>query len=141
MHKFLKFRANSAMAFRMYLIFSHCCTYRLSPCIWTSRIKFHAIVIIGSYKALKFYLFESRNDVVSMPCGHTIHRTCLEQMQDYYRYACPICSKSVRKMSKVWEKYDLEIAATPMLPYYEDKMVSNSLPLAHTDTVKLHIQL
>ncbi|KAG6409624.1 hypothetical protein SASPL_127665 [Salvia splendens] len=69
------------------------------------------------------YLFESRNDVVSMPCGHTIHRTCLEQMQDYYRYACPICSKSVRNMSKVWEKYDLEIAATPMPPYYEDKMV------------------
>ncbi|KAL1552446.1 RING-type E3 ubiquitin transferase [Salvia divinorum] len=69
------------------------------------------------------YLFESRNDVVSMPCGHTIHRTCLEQMQDYHRYACPICSKSVRNMSKVWEKYDLEIAATPMPPYYEDKMV------------------
>ncbi|XP_041993847.1 probable E3 ubiquitin-protein ligase RZFP34 isoform X2 [Salvia splendens] len=69
------------------------------------------------------YLFESRNDVIALPCGHTIHKACLEEMQEHYQYACPICSKSVCDMSKVWEKFDLEIAATPMPPYCENKMV------------------
>ncbi|KAL0312021.1 UNVERIFIED_CONTAM: E3 ubiquitin-protein ligase RZFP34 [Sesamum radiatum] len=68
------------------------------------------------------YLFDSRNDVIAMPCGHTIHKTCLVEMQEHYKYACPICSKSVCDMSKVWEKFDLEIAATPMPTYYENKM-------------------
>lgn len=41
----------------------------------------------------------------------------------FIRYACPLCSKSVCDMSKVWEKFDLEIAATPMPAPYQ-KMVS-----------------
>ncbi|KAL0447472.1 UNVERIFIED_CONTAM: putative E3 ubiquitin-protein ligase RZFP34 [Sesamum latifolium] len=69
------------------------------------------------------YLFESRNDVIALPCGHTIHKSCLEEMKEHYQYACPICSKSVCDMSKVWEKFDVEIAATPMPPYCENKMV------------------
>lgn len=40
------------------------------------------------------------------------------------RYACPLCSKSVCDMSKVWEKYDMEIAATPVPEPYLNKMVS-----------------
>ena len=40
------------------------------------------------------------------------------------RYACPLCSKSVCDMSKVWEKIDLELAATPMPEPYLNKMVS-----------------
>lgn len=39
------------------------------------------------------------------------------------RYACPLCSKSVCDMSKVWEKLDMEIAATPMPDSYQNKMV------------------
>ncbi|KAK6129700.1 hypothetical protein DH2020_036566 [Rehmannia glutinosa] len=69
------------------------------------------------------YLFESRNDVIALPCGHTIHKACLKEMQEHYQYACPICSKSVCDMSKVWEKFDMEIAATPMPPDCENKMV------------------
>ncbi|KAH6831172.1 hypothetical protein C2S53_009367 [Perilla frutescens var. hirtella] len=69
------------------------------------------------------YLFESRDDVIALPCGHTIHKACLVEMQEHYQYACPICSKSVCDMSKVWEKFDMEIAATPMPPYCENKMV------------------
>ncbi|KAL2548377.1 CHY-type/CTCHY-type/RING-type Zinc finger protein [Forsythia ovata] len=69
------------------------------------------------------YLFESRNDVTAMPCGHTIHKNCLEDMQEHYQYVCPLCSKSVCDMSKVWEKFDLEIAATPMPESYQSKMV------------------
>lgn len=40
------------------------------------------------------------------------------------RYACPLCSKSVCDMSKVWEKLDMEIAATPMPEPYQSKLVS-----------------
>uniref|UniRef100_A0A7C9A5B4 RING-type domain-containing protein n=1 Tax=Opuntia streptacantha TaxID=393608 RepID=A0A7C9A5B4_OPUST len=70
------------------------------------------------------YLFESRNDVSVLPCGHTIHKICLKEMQEHYQYACPLCSKSVCDMSKVWEKFDMEIAATPMPEPYQNKMVS-----------------
>lgn len=58
-----------------------------------------------------------------MPCGHTIHKSCLKAMQEHYQYACPLCSKSVCDMSKVWEKFDVEIAATPMPEPYQNKMV------------------
>jgi RING finger/CHY zinc finger protein 1 len=69
------------------------------------------------------YLFESRNDVTVLPCGHTIHQKCLEEMREHYQYACPLCSKSVCDMSKVWEKFDMEIAATPMPEPYQNRMV------------------
>ncbi|KAK9100835.1 hypothetical protein Scep_024265 [Stephania cephalantha] len=69
------------------------------------------------------YLFESRNDVSVLPCGHTIHMSCLKEMQQHLQYACPLCSKSVCDMSKVWEKLDMEIAATPMPQSYLDKRV------------------
>ncbi|KAI8568877.1 hypothetical protein RHMOL_Rhmol02G0234600 [Rhododendron molle] len=31
------------------------------------------------------YLFESRYDVIVMPCGHTIHKSCLKEMQEHYQ--------------------------------------------------------
>ncbi|TXG62070.1 hypothetical protein EZV62_013433 [Acer yangbiense] len=79
------------------------------------------------------YLFESRNDVTVMLCGHTIHKNCLKDMWEHYHYACPLCLKSVSDMSKVWEKYDMEIAATPMPEAFSNKMVSltSSLSLSH----------
>lgn len=69
------------------------------------------------------YLFDSRNDVTVLPCGHTIHKNCLKEMRDHLQYACPICSKSVCDMSKVWEKFDMEIAVTPMPEPYQNRMV------------------
>ncbi|XP_024630996.1 probable E3 ubiquitin-protein ligase RZFP34 isoform X1 [Medicago truncatula] len=69
------------------------------------------------------YLFESRNDVIVMPCGHTIHKSCLNEMREHFQFTCPLCSKSVCDMSKVWEKLDMEISATPMPEPYQNKMV------------------
>ncbi|XP_042496888.1 probable E3 ubiquitin-protein ligase RZFP34 isoform X2 [Macadamia integrifolia] len=69
------------------------------------------------------YLFDSRNDVIALPCGHTIHENCFKEMQQHLQYACPLCSKSVCDMSIVWEKLDMEIAATPMPESYNNKMV------------------
>ncbi|EXB60470.1 RING finger and CHY zinc finger domain-containing protein 1 [Morus notabilis] len=69
------------------------------------------------------FLFESRSDITVMPCGHTIHTNCLKEMREHYQYACPLCAKSVCDMSRVWEKYDMEIAATPMPEPYQNKLV------------------
>ncbi|XP_077211780.1 putative E3 ubiquitin-protein ligase RZFP34 [Tasmannia lanceolata] len=69
------------------------------------------------------YLFESTSKVSVLPCGHTIHMNCLKEMQEHSQYACPLCSKSVCDMSKVWEKIDMEIAAIPMPESYQNKMV------------------
>ncbi|ERN06022.1 E3 ubiquitin-protein ligase MIEL1 isoform X1 [Amborella trichopoda] len=69
------------------------------------------------------YLFESTNDITVLPCGHTIHVDCLKEMRDHLQFFCPLCSKSVCDMSKVWEKLDMEIAATPMPESYQNKMV------------------
>ncbi|XP_022935787.1 probable E3 ubiquitin-protein ligase RZFP34 [Cucurbita moschata] len=69
------------------------------------------------------FLFDSTNDVTVMPCGHTIHHNCLKEMRDHFQFACPLCSKSVCDMSKVWEKFDREIAATPIPEPYQNKMV------------------
>ncbi|KAK9052749.1 hypothetical protein SSX86_029379 [Deinandra increscens subsp. villosa] len=69
------------------------------------------------------YLFDSIDDVTVMPCGHTIHRKCLKEMQQHMQYACPLCFKSVCDMSKVWEKLDMEIAATPMPEFYQNNLI------------------
>ncbi|KAL4359977.1 hypothetical protein AHAS_Ahas08G0131300 [Arachis hypogaea] len=69
------------------------------------------------------YLFESMDEIAVLPCGHTIHINCMNEMRKHLQYACPLCSKSVCDMSKVWEKFDLEIAATPMPEQYQNKMV------------------
>ncbi|KAI3992445.1 hypothetical protein MKX01_022536 [Papaver californicum] len=69
------------------------------------------------------FLFESTDDISVLPCGHTIHMNCLKEMQQHLQYACPLCSKSVCDMSKVWEKLDVEIAATPMPESCHNKMV------------------
>jgi RING finger/CHY zinc finger protein 1 len=86
------------------------------------------------------YLFDSTNNVTVMRCGHTIHKNCLKEMQEHSQFACPLCSKSVCDMSKVWERFDVELAATPMPESYQHKMVwilCNDC--GSTSEVKFHI--
>lgn len=104
--------------------FFHCCT---CGCCYSVLLKnSHPCVERAMHQDCPVcfeYLFESTNDVTVLPCGHTIHVSCLKEMQDHLQYACPLCSKSVCDMSKVWESLDTEIAATPMPEPYHDKMV------------------
>ncbi|KAK2983119.1 hypothetical protein RJ640_022591 [Escallonia rubra] len=81
------------------------------------------------------YLFETRNDVSVMRCGHTMHRSCLDEMKEHSQYACPLCCKSVCDMSKVWERLDMEVAATPMPENYRNKMVR--FPFLHPPQLKV----
>uniref|UniRef100_A0A0D6R673 CHY-type domain-containing protein n=1 Tax=Araucaria cunninghamii TaxID=56994 RepID=A0A0D6R673_ARACU len=69
------------------------------------------------------FLFESTRDINVLPCGHTIHMDCLKEMHQHLQFSCPVCSKSVCDMSKVWEKLDEEIASTPMPQSYQNKKV------------------
>eukprot|EP00257_Ricinus_communis_P018775 XP_015577580.1 E3 ubiquitin-protein ligase RZFP34 [Ricinus communis] len=69
------------------------------------------------------FLFDTMKDITVLPCGHTIHLECVREMEQHYRYSCPVCSKSICDMSKLWRKLDQEIAATPMPEIYQNKMV------------------
>uniref|UniRef100_A0A7C8ZIK4 RING-type domain-containing protein n=1 Tax=Opuntia streptacantha TaxID=393608 RepID=A0A7C8ZIK4_OPUST len=60
------------------------------------------------------YMFDTMKDVSILPCGHTMHLECAKQMEQHYRYACPICLKSIHNMSIVWRKLDDEVASTPL---------------------------
>ncbi|KAM1751262.1 hypothetical protein ACFX11_009403 [Malus domestica] len=69
------------------------------------------------------FLFDTREDITVLRCGHTIHLECVKEMQRHFQYSCPVCSKSFRDMSRVWEKLDEEVAGTLMPLKYLNKMV------------------
>ncbi|PKA45851.1 RING finger and CHY zinc finger domain-containing protein 1 [Apostasia shenzhenica] len=69
------------------------------------------------------YLFDSTKDISVLQCGHTMHLDCLNEMRTHFRFSCPVCSKSVCDMSKVWKKLDEEVASTPLPEIYQNKMV------------------
>lgn len=69
------------------------------------------------------FLFESTKGIFVMPCGHTIHWDCVKEMQAHFQFACPLCSKSVWDMSRIWERLDEELATMPMSELYQNKIV------------------
>ncbi|CAI0469409.1 unnamed protein product [Linum tenue] len=69
------------------------------------------------------FLFETTKDITVLRCGHTIHLECLNQMQRYFQYSCPVCTKSYCDMSQAWKKLDQEVASTPMPQIYQNKLV------------------
>lgn len=60
------------IAFVFYFIFYH---VAISVC-------YTEVLNHNTHGDLQF-LFESRNDVTVMPCGHTIHKHCLKEMRDH----------------------------------------------------------
>ncbi|KAK9808870.1 hypothetical protein WJX72_005504 [[Myrmecia] bisecta] len=65
------------------------------------------------------YLFDSTMPTAVLPCGHTIHSSCLQEMERNGQLGCPICLKSYANLSAVWARMDEEIAATPMPAFYQ----------------------
>ncbi|KAI7736128.1 hypothetical protein M8C21_033159 [Ambrosia artemisiifolia] len=53
-----------------------------------------------------------------MVCGHAIHLDCCRELINQDQYRCPICSKSMSKMSSTWQRLDQEIEATVMPEEY-----------------------
>lgn len=60
------------------------------------------------------YLFDSLKDTTVMKCGHTMHCECYHEMIKRDKFCCPICSKSVIDMSRIWKRIDEEIEETVM---------------------------
>lgn len=59
------------------------------------------------------YLFTSSIPVVSMPCGHYLHKGCYNlYMQTAYK--CPLCAKSAVNMDLQWRKLTQAIESQPM---------------------------
>lgn len=69
------------------------------------------------------FLFDSREAPQVLPCGHTLHRKCLESLAAHRGFQCPVCSVSVCDMRKAWRHLSEEIAATPMPQEFADKLV------------------
>ncbi|KAL9250889.1 E3 ubiquitin-protein ligase MIEL1-like protein [Drosera capensis] len=77
------------------------------------------------------YLFDSLNATTVMKCGHTMHSDCYNEMMKRDNYCCPICSKSVLDMSRVWQRMDEEIEATIMPEDYRHKKDKVKAPVLH----------
>ncbi|KAF3679663.1 putative peptidyl-prolyl cis-trans isomerase CYP21-3, mitochondrial-like [Capsicum annuum] len=80
---------------------------------------FHLLILSNFMQ----YVFDTTKNVISLPCGHTMHLECVLQMEGYFQYSCPLCSRSYCDMSSIWEQLDQEVASTPMPEMYQNKMV------------------
>ncbi|KAG7010663.1 E3 ubiquitin-protein ligase RZFP34 [Cucurbita argyrosperma subsp. argyrosperma] len=69
------------------------------------------------------FLFDTTKDISVLPCGHTMHLKCAKEMESHFQYSCPVCSKSICDMSRLWAKLDTVIASTPMPDMYKNKKV------------------
>ncbi|XP_051961523.1 RING finger and CHY zinc finger domain-containing protein 1-like isoform X2 [Xyrauchen texanus] len=63
-----------------------------------------------------------------LPCGHLLHRTCLEDMfrtgcLSCSAYRCPLCKHSALDMEQHWEQMDNDIAQSPMPTEYQETTV------------------
>ncbi|KAK2079568.1 hypothetical protein QBZ16_001963 [Prototheca wickerhamii] len=56
------------------------------------------------------YLFESTEPTSVLPCGHTLHSSCLSQLQQSHGPSivpcCPICKHSIHDYAQVWRQLD-----------------------------------
>ncbi|XP_052256295.1 RING finger and CHY zinc finger domain-containing protein 1-like [Dreissena polymorpha] len=69
-------------------------------------------------------LHSSRSDAHIPPCGHLIHRACMEQCIQTGNYYCPTCAESLFDMKQAWKILDQEVANTPMPDEYKDYHVT-----------------
>ncbi|CAI6338569.1 unnamed protein product [Periconia digitata] len=65
------------------------------------------------------WLFNSSTAVVSMPCGHYLHKGCYNQYMET-AYKCPTCKKSAVNMELQWQKLTQAIESQPMPEQFAD---------------------
>ncbi|KAI3341320.1 hypothetical protein F4824DRAFT_310224 [Ustulina deusta] len=78
------------------------------------------------------YMFTSPKPVCFMKCGHSIHRSCLDEHQKT-SYKCPICNKSLLNMESQFRNLDLSIQAQPMPTEFRD---ARAIVLCHDCSAK-----
>jgi RING finger and CHY zinc finger domain-containing protein 1 len=63
---------------------------------------------------------QSRTEVISLPCGHVIHKACRQEMVRACMYKCPLCAKSILKnMTNIWDQVEFSRNIQTM-PYPEN---------------------
>jgi hypothetical protein len=84
------------------------------------------------------YLFTSSAAVVSMPCGHYMHKQCYTLYMET-AYKCPICKKSAVKMDLQWRKLTSAIEAQPMPEQFENtRAIIQCNDCSRKSSVKYH---
>jgi len=71
-------------------------------------------------------LHASREPLQFLPCGHTMHGTCLTSFVKAGQHTCPLCKKTIlghEFQQHIIEQLDLEISLTPMPEEYRHKRV------------------
>ncbi|EEA07863.1 CHY zinc finger domain-containing protein [Cryptosporidium muris RN66] len=71
-------------------------------------------------------LFHSIRTVSILNCGHTIHESCLNELEaakGIIGLRCPVCGKSITDNSVIWEAIDKLIADSPV-PQSSKKLVN-----------------
>lgn len=59
-------------------------------------------------------MFNSRDSIHYLRCGHSIHFKCVELLYRQGGYGCPVCKKSLRDFSAYWRRFDRALSARPM---------------------------
>jgi len=72
-------------------------------------------------------LFNSRDSISILKCGHHIHQECMQFMLSVDKatmasYRCPICQKTIVDLSSYWKALDAEIANIQMPDEYKNDM-------------------
>ncbi|KAF2035440.1 zf-CHY-domain-containing protein [Setomelanomma holmii] len=94
--------------------FQHC--KKCNVCIAISHVtshKCHPGAMENDCPICSDYLFTSSTAVVSMPCGHYLHKDCYNLYMET-AYKCPICKKSAVSMELQWRKLTHAIESQPM---------------------------
>ncbi|KZM20071.1 structural constituent of ribosome [Ascochyta rabiei] len=94
--------------------YTHC--QRCNVCITISHADSHVCIPRATDSGCPIctdYLFTSSAAVVSMPCGHYMHKQCYTLYMET-AYKCPICKKSAVKMDLQWRKLTSAIEGQPM---------------------------
>ena len=105
--------------------YSHC--DRCGICMKTDAVETHACVANASRVNCSICLEDlhtSRIPISFLPCGHSLHRPCMQSFLESGESQCPLCKRSTlgpEQQQFMIIQTDIEIMMTPMPEEYRDK--------------------
>ena len=106
---------------------THCHTCGI--CVKTAALETHKCLPNAAHVNCTICLeslHASRAPVQFLPCGHSMHSTCLTSFTKSGQHACPLCKRSILDADMqryIIEMMDFEIGLTPMPTEYAAKRV------------------
>jgi RING finger/CHY zinc finger protein 1 len=80
-------------------------------------------------------MFASRIPSAPLPCGHMMHRPCIDALLQGGQWRCPQCNRAAVDMRGAWARLDAEVAATPLPAELASKRVVALCSDCNTETV------